>query len=124
MPLGEKDGKDELIWPYNCQCEYTSKLGYQVLKQDQEGDSGRASSSHRIDKKIWKVIWATNVPSKVRLFIQKLVVKANSCCRNLWKKKIKSSQKCLVCLTEDETIEHMLFFVNGLEVYGLLQVQA
>ena len=19
MPLGEKDGKDELIWPYNCQ---------------------------------------------------------------------------------------------------------
>ena len=57
MPLGEKEGKDELIWPYNCQGEYTSKSEYQVLKRDKkEGDSGRASSSHKIDKNIWRVI--------------------------------------------------------------------
>ena len=111
MPLGEKEGKDELIWPYNSQEEYTAKSGYQVLKQDKEkGDRGRASSSHQIDERIWRVIWATNVPSKVRIFLWKLVVEAVPCCYKLWQKKIKNSPVCPVCLSTEKTIEHMLFF--------------
>ena len=50
------------------------------------------------------------MPSKVRIFLWKLVVEAIPCCYNLGKKRIKNSPICLVCLTEDETIEYMLFF--------------
>ena len=84
MPLGEKEGKDELISPYNSQGESSAKYGYQILKNNKIiGDGGRASTSHKIDKEVWRAIWSIKVPSKVRIFLWKLVDEVVPCCHDL-----------------------------------------
>ena len=66
MPICDNEGNDILIWPYNSDGVYTAKSEYQILKQDKlAGTNGLASTSHTVDKHIWKAIWSLNVPSKI-----------------------------------------------------------
>ena len=79
-----------------------------------------ASSSHIVDKKNWNTIWFMKIPSKVKKFLWKIYVDVIPCCYELWKKKIRKNPNCPVCRKRSETIEHVMFCVNGLREYGFV----
>ena len=63
------------------------------------------------------------VPSKIKKFLWKVCSVAVPCCFELWRRKIKDSPQCPICLKEHKTIEHFIFFVIGQGEFGSLLVQ-
>ncbi|OMO84089.1 hypothetical protein COLO4_22232 [Corchorus olitorius] len=90
--------------------QYSVKSGYYAIKCNAvtSQNPNKASSSHRIDKDLWNIVWNINCPKKIRTFLWR-------CCRNalptavgLYKRNCRASGICSICGQYDETIEHLL----------------
>ena len=68
IPLCRNRSRDSLVWKENSKHEFTVKIAYKVamrLRQQTDIEHSRA----QVDRKWWKMIWAINVPSKVKSFM-------------------------------------------------------
>ncbi|OMO57602.1 putative ribonuclease H protein [Corchorus olitorius] len=83
-------GEDKLRRPYTQNGQYTVKTGYHLQKQAAEKKTKkRLSSSHQVDKMIWKAVWRLKVPEKVKSFLWRAYANTVATNQNLWKKKVK-----------------------------------
>ncbi|KAL6134961.1 hypothetical protein ACLB2K_067189 [Fragaria x ananassa] len=108
LPIGDCNAQDRLIWPHNKAGVYTVKSGYHWV-QGMSVSSGPSSvtSSHSIDKRIWKSIWAIKNLPKIRLFLWRVLCNAGPTLHNLGKRKLTRSPLCPICESEEETFEHI-----------------
>ena len=98
-----------MIWPHTKSGEYTVKSRYAIKKAEVLHQMFEpASTSHKIDEKVWKDIWSIKIPTKVKLFLWRIFSNGIPYGYNLWQKKILSSPTCIICGCESKTIEHAL----------------
>ena len=108
IPICQQGEKDRLIWPFTKNGEYTVRSGYHKAKEGQKEGKNSPSSSHLVDEKVWKIVWKSNLPSKIQNFLWRICSKAVLVGELLWKKRVLKSSVCALCGKESETVEHML----------------
>ena len=109
VPICKDGGKDRIVWPSPRDGRYSVKAGYQVIKEKiKEKVVEKATSSHKIDNRAWKEIWKLDVPTKVKNIIWRACGNYVATNYNLWKRKVKQSPLCLICMKEEETVEHIM----------------
>ncbi|XP_050231746.1 uncharacterized protein LOC126680641 [Mercurialis annua] len=107
IPIPYSHVADRLVWDFTKDGQYTVKSGYykELLIKDAGVDSHSYFPSLR--KSEWKVLWQLKIPSKIRIFIWKLLHKGIPIAEGL-NFRIKSNLNCPHC-HEKEDIHHMLF---------------
>lgn len=70
------------------------------------------SSSAGIPKTIWRLIWGTNVPQKIKIFVWKACSNILPVKGNLMRRKLRREGVCPICGDSEETVEHVLLFCN------------
>ena len=96
------------MWPCTKNGEYSIKLGYQRLKQKEYSRDIGPSSSHIINKEVWKVKWSLKTPSKIKNFLWRCCNNALHVSEQIWKRKVMRSPICGICGVEEEIVEHIL----------------
>ena len=69
IPTNVQGGRVVLVWPYCKDGVYSFKSGYHKLKGEGIALNNKPSSSHMVDKSVWKIIWGLKVPSKIQNFL-------------------------------------------------------
>lgn len=78
--------------------EWESQFGHKVNRGEEAGPMK--------DHQIWEIIWKLRVPSKVRIYIWRIMQETIPC-RVVWvNRHIKVSAQCPLCA---EDVKHMLF---------------
>lgn len=124
-PIAWNYNEDTIWWPFSRAGDFSVKTGYFQAKKHEPRKQQGPSSSGRISQKLWELIWRVNVPQKMKHFFWKICQNAIPVGENLWKKKVKKSPICPLCMEENETIEHTLLFCSGTRgVWFGLQLQS
>jgi hypothetical protein len=94
--IGDTSIDDRLIWPLEKSGMYSVKSGYRFLHKPTVSIP-KASSSHRIDKKIWSIIWSIDTLPKIKYFLRRVASNSLPTRLNLHKRKILESPICSLC---------------------------
>ena len=108
IPLCRNRSRDSLIWKENSKHEFTVKSAYKVamrLRQQTEIEHSRAQE----DRKWWKMIWAMNVPPKVKSFMWRACSNILPTRENLRRRKVQVDPRCELCCQHAETCAHLLW---------------
>ncbi|OMO94917.1 reverse transcriptase [Corchorus capsularis] len=109
IPVHEGGEHDKRIWPHDKSGVYSVKSGYASQKAaTRHSTCSRASSSHQIDKRLWKVIWSIKAPSKVKVFLWRMCRHALATNEELWKRKCLDEPICVLCGEDVESVEHLI----------------
>ncbi|XP_004301440.1 PREDICTED: putative ribonuclease H protein At1g65750-like [Fragaria vesca subsp. vesca] len=115
IPIGEEDGNDRLLWPWSKNGSFTVKSGYHWLHQQSSMNASPlviTGTSHRVGKKMWRLLWGMPTLPKVKLFFWQVMGGVGPNFSNLYKRKLTSSPMCPLCGLEDETFEHLLLLCS------------
>lgn len=86
------------------------KSGYWVAKAlVKEAPAKSPGTSYIIPNTLWKCVWKLCVTPKVQHFIWQVSVGAVATRAALFKRKCVDNPVCPICLTDEETLEHLLF---------------
>lgn len=105
IPLPKSPQPDQLIWHYDKHGNYSVKSGYQIalkLKFTETASSSDNSKTH------WDVIWAKEIPEKIKVFMWRSTQNLLPAAHNLWQRKIIKEPVCWRCQKENEDIFHAL----------------
>ncbi|GFS40309.1 hypothetical protein Acr_00g0067750 [Actinidia rufa] len=73
IPISSSNSKDQLVWHFNANGIYSVKSGYSIaFTQYTTSKPIKAESSRPAPEIVWKKIWSTPSPPKVKHFIRKL----------------------------------------------------
>ncbi|KAL6216882.1 hypothetical protein ACLB2K_010100 [Fragaria x ananassa] len=109
IPIGSATDDDLLVWPHSKSGNYSVKSGYHKLFASQGNScTGKPSSSHFFDIRIWKLIWRPNMAPKVANFMWRALSNALPSLWSLFRRKIVKTLICAICGDQPETIEHCL----------------
>ncbi|KAL6269322.1 hypothetical protein ACE6H2_026233 [Prunus campanulata] len=110
MPMGGTCESDRLVWPFSVSGGYSVKTGYNLIHPCYHPNQRhmRGSGSHSVSKKVWKLIWCSPLPPKVKNFMWRAVKGCLPTKALLFRRHLGSSSMCPVCEIEPETIEHLL----------------
>lgn len=110
IPIVVEQRDDLLVWHPNKSGLYSVKFGYVVARSLQGKEPEvRASFSTTIDENMWKSLWNLNIPLKLRHFLWRVCHHLLATKVGLHKRKCGSSPICPICLSDAETVEHLLF---------------
>ncbi|KAL6184476.1 hypothetical protein ACLB2K_045877 [Fragaria x ananassa] len=115
IPIGEEDGNDRLLWPWSKNGSFTVKSGYHWVHQQSSINASPlviTGTSHRVGKKMWRLLWGMPTLPKVKLFFWQVIGGVGPNFSNLYKRKLTSSPMCPLCGLEDETFEHLLLLCS------------
>ncbi|XP_058198449.1 uncharacterized protein LOC131313970 [Rhododendron vialii] len=102
--------KDKRIWKFNKSGKYYVKLGnHQGIKKVALSKPSQASTSYSPPKSLWNKLWDVPTAPKICHFMWKVVKNWVASKANLFKRKCSPSPTCLLCNSEKESIEHILF---------------
>lgn len=105
--IGDPSIDDRMIWPLERSGMFTVKSGYHFIHKSLPNTS-TTSSSHMVDKKVWKVIWNINTLPKVRHFLWRAITNSLPIGCSLYRRKVIQSPVCSICGQYEESIEHCL----------------
>ncbi|CAL1373659.1 unnamed protein product [Linum trigynum] len=110
IPLPIKVVPDRLVWDGEISGCYTVKSGYHKaveLRRQKELQVKAVALSW--DRSLWKRIWATPIPPKLRYFIWQLVRGVLPTGEALSTRGMEGLEPCPVCGEEVESLEHLFF---------------
>ncbi|XP_057453159.1 uncharacterized protein LOC130745025 [Lotus japonicus] len=107
-PVGLTGCSDKFLWPHTKSGDYSIKTGYHIARLECINNTAQATSSYIIPEATWKLIWKSNLPQKIKVFLWKSCNNALAVKDNLYRRKIPVDRSCPICLSEPETIEHAL----------------
>ncbi|KAL4318880.1 hypothetical protein GQ457_18G015470 [Hibiscus cannabinus] len=114
IPIGGPNVKDELIWPYSKNREYSVKSGYHLSFSSKQVPPPTSSSNDvNSDQDLWDSIWSINTPPKIRAFIWKAchnIVPTRGTLFSRFHGKFTSGSSCPRCGECYESLEHVIFF--------------
>ncbi|KAA3465127.1 Ribonuclease H-like superfamily protein [Gossypium australe] len=102
IPLVHSRPQDVLIWRRDNSGNYTVKNGYKWIITD-------GNTRLQIDERttFFTKLWGLKIPSKIHIFIWKLVNNFLPTLYNLSMRKLIGNTVCPVCQEEEETAEHL-----------------
>ena len=104
-PLPKSPRPDKLVWHFDIHGIYSVKSGYKLAVNLKFPDKPSCSDS---SKTMWKVIWANDIPEKVKIFIWRAAQNMSPTVENLWKRKIVGDPVCQRCCSMSEDVFHAL----------------
>ncbi|KAH9724434.1 putative reverse transcriptase/RNA-dependent DNA polymerase [Citrus sinensis] len=96
---------DQYLWHYDKYGQYSVKSGYQIALKLKCPDSPCSSDSSLSQ---WNVIWAAELPEKIKIFMWRAVKNLLPTSSNLWRRKIVGSPICRRCGVKNEDVIHAL----------------
>ncbi|XP_050387335.1 uncharacterized protein LOC126803595 [Argentina anserina] len=124
MPIGVQGGDGRFLWSKNKNGHFSVASAYHWLHELNSSYSlTRTSTSHVIDSKIWKAVWKINTLPKICMFMWRIFVGTAPSMQHLHSRMILSSHVCPLCVTADESLEHILLlcpWVDGVWFASLL----
>lgn len=110
IPLSYEDRVDVLVWHPSKFGVYSVKSAYGVATSlIPEESPSHPSSSHQVPKDFWKQIWKVEVPPKIKHFWWRVCKNTLATKVNLHHRHCSPSSVYPICLSEAESIEHLLF---------------
>ncbi|KAL7205152.1 hypothetical protein ACSBR2_018139 [Camellia fascicularis] len=101
---------DSQVWHYDSKGVYSVNSGYHIARSVFNNSlAHKPSSSFQPPSKYWKLIWALKVPPKIRHFWWQVSNNALASRENLFKRKCAYSDRCPICHSGLESVEHLLF---------------
>ncbi|XP_071721820.1 uncharacterized protein [Rutidosis leptorrhynchoides] len=106
-PIGLPNEDDKLVWMPTNTGEYSVKSGYSmfrkvsVIAQDKQ-----ATSSYQARPDLWKNLWQSSIPPRIKNFLWNACNNALATMENLHHRNIVPSPLCPLCKQEVETLEH------------------
>ncbi|WCJ29809.1 Retrovirus-related Pol polyprotein from type-1 retrotransposable element R2 [Euphorbia peplus] len=107
IPISYRLPEDIMFWSCSKNGVYSVKSGYQQAESIRRSNEG-SSSTLRTQSKIWRIIWQSKVPPKVKLFSWKAVHNALPTLNELFKRGINVEDYCCFCGSVGETLSHIL----------------
>ncbi|XP_057426601.1 uncharacterized protein LOC130720036 [Lotus japonicus] len=107
-PLGLVGEEDKLIWPFNKSGNYCIRTGYHVARTSKPQPPSGPSSSTSAPKDLCPTIWGCQAPQKLKLFLWKASTNSLVVKRNLFRRKMASSDLFPIWNEASETVEHVL----------------
>ncbi|KAH9679641.1 putative reverse transcriptase/RNA-dependent DNA polymerase [Citrus sinensis] len=96
---------DQYLWHYDKYGQYSVKSGYQIALKLKCPNSPCSSDSSLSQ---WNVIWAAELPEKIKIFMWRAVKNLLPTASNLWRRKIVGSPICRRCGVKNEDVIHAL----------------
>ncbi|CAL9007242.1 unnamed protein product [Prunus brigantina] len=114
LPVGGGCEPDRLVWPFNRTGAYSVKSGYNLIHPSSYTTLKymRASGSHCVSKKVWKLIWCSILTPKIKHFMWRAIKGCLPTKALLFRRHLGFSPLCPVCEKEPETIEHLFFYCH------------
>ena len=114
VPISRHGGEDFASWPHTRFGQYTVRSGYNLARSsrfcDQRSRSKRGLSSDTIGNcKLWKSLWSTKAPGKMKITVWRFAHDCLPSGHNLRVRRIPASPNCIFC-GRHEAIEHTLLF--------------
>jgi hypothetical protein len=114
VPISKHGGEDFASWPLSHFGHYTVRSVFQLARSDRvamdRSKPGLGSSSLVLDNsKIWKKLWATKVPGKMKITLWRFAQDCLPCGHQLQKRHVPVLTSCIYC-HQHETVEHALMF--------------
>ena len=104
IPLSTRSVQDKLIWHFDGKGRFTTKSAYK-LACNLLYETASSSVVGNVD--LWKRIWFSNVPSKVKVHIWKVCSSILPTIAALRGKRVYLDQGCVFCNADDESVEHI-----------------
>ncbi|XP_058202998.1 uncharacterized protein LOC131317467 [Rhododendron vialii] len=109
IPTSQFKRGDSLVWHHTKNGNYSIKTGYHLAFQALSPQANGPYSSFTPNKKLWDVIWQLNIPHKMRHLWWRASSNSLATKENLMRMRCGSSKTCPICGSFDESIEHLLF---------------
>ncbi|KAH9718251.1 zf-RVT domain-containing protein [Citrus sinensis] len=104
-PLPRIPQQDILIWKFDKHGSYSVKSGYQLALKQKFSDNPGCSDTTRTH---WEVVWAKEIPEKVKVFMWRAAKNLLPTATNLWKRKMIMDPICKRCSCRSEDVFHAL----------------
>ena len=124
IPVSKLGAPDVLIWHYDNKGVYTVMSGYKLLCNNEKASEG---SSRRVFDGCWSKIWRIKVPTKIQIFLWRIMHDILPVKVNLANRRIPINHICTICELEVENcsmlLEIVLFhmkFGNNLTGIGII----
>jgi len=108
MPLCYSLPPDKLVWQGTNDGVFSVKSAYH-MGMDSNSRSKGSASCVSLENRIWKVIWALEVPNSVKMFMWRACNDLLPTKCNLLKRKMMDESVCPYCCREEETVVHVLW---------------
>lgn len=108
MPIGDLSRKDRLVWAATKNGLYSVKSRYPCLQlKSLEVRDTRFLGVRLVPKALWNLIWRLEVPPKLRHFLWISLHQGLPSRVVLYKRRLSNSLTCPLCLSNDESVEHI-----------------
>lgn len=108
MPLALSPRFDELFWPYNTDGPYTTKSGYDFLRQKKLCSAASTSSTQTAPIKFWKDLWHVQALPQCKETVWRDVRGILPVRKLLQVRGVDVEDGCPFCHSATETIDHVL----------------
>jgi predicted Zn-ribbon and HTH transcriptional regulator len=114
VPISRHGGDDFASWPWTRFGSYSVRSAYHLARSERVASDrskhGQGSSSVVSDNsKIWKKLWASKAPGKMKITLWRFAHDCLPCGHQLQKRHVPTPSTCVYC-NKHETIEHALLF--------------
>jgi hypothetical protein len=100
--------KDQIVWTGTKKGVFTVRNAYHRAKEISLADEGESSNEGRKES-MWQSLWKINCPRVVYLFLWKACNNILPTKINLAKRGVTPDDKCPICKTEMETVNHSIW---------------
>lgn len=111
IPQPRTSSPDEPLWHFDKRGDYTAKSGYQVALNQKFPDQPTSSNNPSKKQVPWSLIWAAELPAKVKIFMWRAARNILPTIVNLWKRRVLHSPWCQRCRKTEETTFHAIFLL-------------
>ena len=108
IPLSLSSCEDWLFWPHNPDGSYSVRSGYRWLMEEELKEEP-LTSDLSTTRSIWKGVWSSRVPNRVKTMLWRAGSDTLPSKTNLLKRKIITDDLCPSCKLKSETIFHALW---------------
>ncbi|OMO52067.1 reverse transcriptase [Corchorus capsularis] len=105
LPIPRSPGRDTLIWDGNSTGNFTVKSTYFVARQQLGYDININVES----RKLWRRVWYSSIPPKIRYFTWRLIGNLLPLKANLQQRGMDVDGLCVVCGLSEESVGHIFF---------------
>ncbi|KAK1602970.1 hypothetical protein QYE76_018463, partial [Lolium multiflorum] len=114
VPISRHGGDDFASWPWTRFGTYSVRSAYHLARSERVASDrskhGQGSSSVVSDNsKIWKKLWASKAPGKMKITLWRFAHDCLPCGHQLQKRHVPTPSTCVYC-NKHETVEHALLF--------------
>ena len=106
LPLSRRLPEDVMFLRHTRSGLYTIKTGYHVAYQSLLRKDASSSTPHDMES-LWTRLWNLNIPSKIKVFLRRLLNNLLPCAINLIAKGIRLPNICMMCRMKGDSIEHI-----------------